>query len=156
MEEIVARYEALIHPIIKRHGAQLYEMEAKYIGRTIHLIVRVDKPGRISLAECAQLSEAISYAIDENQADWFNQPFVLQVTSPGAERELCGEEVERAIDEYVHLDYYGHYEGETYHEGYLVAVEDDHYELKINDFGRIKNLSVPINEVRKARLAVKI
>lgn len=158
MEEIVQRYRNLIEPIIEQYQCELYSFEAKFIGRTIHLIIRVDKRShRISLEECVKLNEAISLAIDEAKANWFGQPFVLEVTSPGAERPIeTLEDYQRAIGEYVRLSYYGHQHGEPFHQGVLVALDDEYYYLMVNMMGRIKRLKIEKDAVRQARYAVKI
>lgn len=158
MEEIVERYRALMEPIIEEHNCEIYNLEAKFIGRTIHLIVRVDKRDhRICLEECADLNEAISQAIDDAKANWFGQPFVLEVTSPGAERPIESEQDwQRAIGEYIRLSYFGHEDGEPYHEGVLVDIDDEYYYIMFNQMGRTKRLKIPKKSVLSARFAVKI
>ncbi|AXY26046.1 ribosome maturation factor [Suicoccus acidiformans] len=157
MDDVLQRYCDIICPIVEAHQAKVYDIATKRLGRTLHLQVRVDKPGRITLDECVAINEAISQRIDELKAGWFGEPFVLDVSSPGAERELTSPEaIQEVIGEYVHLDYFGHQHGETYHEGVLVDVLDEVYILTYNDRGRFRQLRIQKDQVRKIRLAVKL
>lgn len=62
-------------------GFTLKELEVKGKGRVGLLRVFVDKPGGISIADCARISKELSVQLDI--ADPMNIPYRLEVSSPG-------------------------------------------------------------------------
>lgn len=64
----------------------LYDVEVKGKGRGRVLQVTLEKPGGLTIDDCAAASEIISAALDEN--DPLDGPYRLDVASPGLERPL--------------------------------------------------------------------
>lgn len=64
----------------------LYDVETKGKGPARVLQVTLEKPGGLTIDDCAAASEVISAALDEN--DPFDAPYRLDVASPGLERPL--------------------------------------------------------------------
>src|SRR5215211_2734927 len=82
MEEI----RHLLEPTLAHLGYSVYALDRSgNSGRTLR--VTIDKrDGVVSLDDCQRVSEIVSPLLD--QADLVPDSYVLEVSSPGAEREL--------------------------------------------------------------------
>jgi len=74
-----------------RHGAaqaqvEVYHWELHRLGRQARLAVQVDRPGGVTVDDCARASRAIGALLD--QEDLLSCSFLLEVSSPGVERPL--------------------------------------------------------------------
>jgi ribosome maturation factor RimP len=76
-----------IEPLVMALGLDLEEIEVSRAGRRSVVRIIVDKDGGISLDEVASLTREVSKAIDADPA-FGDQPFTLEVTSPGVDRPL--------------------------------------------------------------------
>jgi len=76
------RVRSLIEPIVADQGIDLYDLELN--GGSLR--VAVDRPGGIGMDAIAELTRAISRALDEH--DPISGHFTLEVSSPGLERQL--------------------------------------------------------------------
>ncbi|MGQ9921941.1 MAG: ribosome maturation factor RimP [Desulfobacca sp.] len=85
-EETVARVNALILPVLQSQGVELVETEFVRAGRRAVLRLFVDKPGGITLDDCAALSQVVGEIIDVHEV--IGQSYVLEVSSPGLTRPL--------------------------------------------------------------------
>lgn len=81
------RLRALLEPLVSKKGLDLEEIEVTPAGRRRVLRVVVDSDDGVELDMCAELSRAFSEVLDESDAMGGN-PYVLEVTSPGADRPL--------------------------------------------------------------------
>nr|MCR5231582.1 ribosome maturation factor RimP [Acholeplasmatales bacterium] len=117
-----------------------------------YLILRVllDKKGGIDLETLSLANEYLSERLDAYDMDM--PEYMLEVSSPGAEKELRNqEEIVDSIGQYVHVEV----ENMVY-EGILEDANSDNITLRINVKGRFKKQIIMINEVKLIRLAVKI
>lgn len=156
MSRVLDIVEPFITEIVEANHSELVDLEYVKEGPSWYLRVYADQEGGIDLDQCALLSEKISEALDQIKPDPFPKSYYLEVSSPGAERPLKTEEaIASQVGSYVHFDYYVPQEGEKFHEGTLLAVEDEVYQLEIRDKSRTKQISIDKKSVAKARLAVK-
>lgn len=156
MSSMVDKLQPIIEPIVEKNGCELIEMEYVNEDGQWYLRIFADKPGRIDINDCALISEEVSITLDALDPDPFPQAYFLEVSSPGAERPLKDDEaIEKAVGEYVHFAYHGHVEGETFHEGTLIESQPDAYILEIRDKALVKQITVPKDAIRFARLAVQ-
>lgn len=82
-----ARLRELIEPVVVEAGYDLEDLEVSKAGRRSVVRVIVDSDTGVDLDEVADVSKAVSVVLDE--ADPTNeQPYVLEVTSPGVDRPL--------------------------------------------------------------------
>ncbi len=78
IEEIKSQIEAV--------GAELIDISLRRSsGRSI-LTVLVDKPGGVTLDECAQINKRLSFYLDET--GFSERAYLLEVNSPGLDRPL--------------------------------------------------------------------
>ncbi|EKB57692.1 ribosome maturation factor RimP [Falseniella ignava] len=156
MSSIVDKVKPVVEPIIEAADCYLVDMEYVKEGPNWYLRVYADKAGGIDISDCAEISEQISVALDQIQPDPFPKAYFLEVSSPGAERPLKTEQdIQNAIGEYVHLDYYVPQYGEKFHEGVLLEVTDKLYRIETRIKTRTKELELKRSDVSNIRLAIK-
>ncbi len=156
LDNVVDIVTALAAPIVEGHQFELVDVEFVREGKSWYLRLYIDKPGGITIDECALVSDELSEKLDSIDPDPIPQAYFLEVSSPGAERPLKKEaDYQRALNHYVHVSLYQKVSGEKAFEGFLRAVDTDELALEVNLKGRIKTLTIPRKNVAKARLAIK-
>lgn len=78
-----------VEKIVDESGLLLVDINLFQSGRRKVLRVLADKPGRITLDECASLSRTIANTIDT--LDLLDGAYTLEVSSPGIGRQLSTE-----------------------------------------------------------------
>lgn len=81
------KLRAVLEPVLAETGVDLEQIEVSAAGRRRVLRVVVDKDGGIDLDAVADISRAVSSALDDAGA-MGEMPYVLEVTSPGVDRPL--------------------------------------------------------------------
>ncbi|MER0244462.1 ribosome maturation factor RimP [Streptomyces sp. HSW2009] len=81
------RLRGLLAPLVSARDLDLEEVEVTPAGKRRVLRIVVDSDDGVQLDACAELSRAVSQTLDD--ADVMGgAPYVLEVTSPGADRPL--------------------------------------------------------------------
>jgi len=84
--------ERALAPIVGSFGVDLEGVEFLNAGRRTLVRVVIDRDGGVDLDTVAQVSSAVSQALDDpDLASVAPGPFVLEVTSPGVDRPLVAE-----------------------------------------------------------------
>ena len=86
LEKIEKKIEELLAPLLEERRMVLVDLELKGAGRRYVLRIFIDKEGGISVNDCAELSEELSYILDVE--DPVPGPYILEVSSPGLDRVL--------------------------------------------------------------------
>lgn len=81
------RLRDLLEPLVKERDLDLEEIVLTPAGRRRVLRVVVDADGGVGLDTCAELSRRVAEELDASDA-MGDRPYVLEVTSPGADRPL--------------------------------------------------------------------
>lgn len=89
-QNTVQRVEEIIKPYADELGLSVWDITFKKEGTDWHLRIFIDKEGGVSIDDCVDLTHAVSKPIDE--ADPISQSYMLEVSSPGVERELKKDE----------------------------------------------------------------
>lgn len=113
------------------------------------LQVLLDKKGGINSDELGIANDYISTHLDKYESE-LPQNYMLEVSSPGAEKPLRNEE---EVLENVGKKIFARTEHEAY-EGILLSFEGDELEIKINVKGRIKKIKVKYSSILEIRLSV--
>ena len=87
MGAVSKRVEQVLTPVVNERGLDLELVDVQPAGRRRVVRVLVDRDGGISLDDVAELSHDLSTVLDESDA-MGEQPYVLEVSSPGVERPL--------------------------------------------------------------------
>jgi len=88
-EQIVDTVSRLIEPVFDEMGMQLVDVEYVSQGGRWVLRVYADRPGGITLDDCARISREIGGLMDIK--DVLRHEYVLEVSSPGLNRVLKSE-----------------------------------------------------------------
>lgn len=145
----LARVKALLMPILTELHLKYYDVEwVREYGMKI-LRISIDKQGGIDTESLSMVNNRISELLDNEPG--FDEAFMLEVCSPGAERPLRNlEEIQDHVGYYVLVE-----AKDATYEGTLEALNDGVLTLKINIKGRIKKVDVPYDTIIKARTAIK-
>ncbi|HEV2104917.1 MAG TPA: ribosome maturation factor RimP [Candidatus Eisenbacteria bacterium] len=120
--EVREEVRQLAQPLAEERGYELVDVEQASLGR--HRVIRIylDKPGGVTLGDCAQFSRRLSDAIDMNQM--IPGRYHLEVSSPGLERPLRTlEHVRRFAGQRVSLTTHEATDGRRRWEGTLLGPE---------------------------------
>jgi len=136
----------ILLPYLEEKGLKLYEMKfVTEFGEKILRII-VDKEDGITIDELAEVNEYLSERIDDDISD---TPYMLEVSSRGAEREFEFDELEKMIDKYVMI------KTDKENFGYIRELTDEGIILEMNIKGAIRKRLIKKNEITKMRLSVK-
>lgn len=85
-ENIEAKVEKKLKPIIENLGYSLYDVLYEKEGKDYYLRIIIDKQGTIDIKDCEIVNDAINDVLDEE--DYIKKQYYLEVSSPGLERVL--------------------------------------------------------------------
>ena len=83
---IATKAEALALPFAEELGLNLWDVRFVKEGAEWYLRFFIDKEGGVNINDCENLSRALDGPLDE--ADFIEQGYYLEVSSPGLNREL--------------------------------------------------------------------
>jgi len=90
MASIIERIEALLQPALTDMGLELVDLEYRREGRGWVLRLFIDKPGGVTLDDCADASREVGGLLDVE--DLIPNAYQLEVSSPGINRPLKKEQ----------------------------------------------------------------
>ena len=157
MSKVIDSVRPVVETIIDEHGDMLVDMEyVKEKGQN-YLRIYVDRqPNGIDIDEIAALSELVSEKLDALDPDPLPDPYVLELSSPGAERPIKTQaDWEKALNDYIHVGLYQKIENKKMYEGTLKSYNDDEVVLEIKDKTRRKTLTVPRKLIANIRFAIE-
>ncbi len=135
--------ERLVEGFLEARGVEFVELLLSGNPRRRMLRIYVDRPGRITIDECAVLSRGLEDLLDTH--DPIDGSYTLEVSSPGLNRALKSErDYQRAVGQDVRLVV----EGRGVLTGTLVSCQGAELVLTID--GEVDRISRA--EVRKANL----
>lgn len=82
----VSKVSEIITPFAAELGLDIWDVRFVKEGTDWYLRIFIDKDGGVSIDDCVDLTHAITKPLDE--ADPISQSYLLEVSSPGVEREL--------------------------------------------------------------------
>ena len=85
-EELIARIEKVIQPLLRAHGVELVDVEWRGPGYRGVVRVFIEKPGGVGIADCERVSREAGDVLDAD--DVIAGPYDLEVSSPGLDRPL--------------------------------------------------------------------
>ena len=140
----------ILKPFLEEKNLVLYDVEIVKEDGNLILRILIDNPsGLIDLNTLAEANEYVSARIDKYDGDM--PEYMLEVSSPGAERELrTNEDILKSIEKYIHVE-----TPNMIYEGVLKEVNEEEIVVRINLKGRFKNQIINRKEIKLIRLAVK-
>lgn len=98
----VNKVHKIVFPFAEELGLEIWDIRFVKEGADRYLRIFIDKPGGVTVDDCVDLTHAISKPLDE--ADPIKESYMLEVSSPGVERELVKDEhFEKSIGKKVML-----------------------------------------------------
>ncbi len=82
----VEQVTRLVEPVAQEMGLSIWDVRFLKEGATWYLRIFIDREGGVDINNCADFSRAINQPLDA--ADFIEQSYILEVSSPGIEREL--------------------------------------------------------------------
>ncbi|GAA0332103.1 ribosome maturation factor RimP [Bacillus carboniphilus] len=153
MSKVTETVESLAIPILEQLQLELVDIEYVKEGQNWFLRIYVDKDAGVDIEECGLVSEKLSERLDE--VDPITHPYFLEVSSPGAERPLKKpEHFQKAVGKNVHVKTYEPIDDEKVFEGKLVSFNGEELTVEYKVKTRVKTITIPMDKVAKARLAV--
>ena len=175
-DAIARRLTELLTPVVEGAGAFLEGIRTTRAGKysTVRVLVDLpDGPGELGLDALTEVSRAVSASLDE--ADPVKGRYTLEVSTPGAERELStprhfrravGHDVELTVEDTEGAEdtedtegaeeagntesTEGDEAGLTRLTGTVAAADDDSVTLRIDGHERV----VSLDDIRQARMVV--
>jgi len=149
--------QRMVEPVLAELGFSLLAVSWSPGRRGSVLRLTVDRPGGVSIDDCGRASEAVSVVLDRHE-ELLPGAYSLEVSSPGAERELLSDaDYLAALGRRVRLTL-EQGESQTVLEGRLVAVGDQDLQMEIRRHrgGRLVEVRVLRHDVAAAQVVVDI
>lgn len=155
-DELIEQVEAWAQESAQAHNLQLFDVETQVQGRWIFRIY-VDTPGEIvpgesglNVDDCADVSRYIEAYMDAD--DRVPESYVLEVSSPGVERELKKpRHLEQAVGLKIQLVVREQVAGKNKVIGTLLSFEDGVLRVELED-GADEPVEIDWDVVKKAQL----
>lgn len=143
-------------PLLQEMGCRLYEVEWDTSMKPPVLRISIEKnDGTIDLDTCSAVSDRISTHLDET--DEIPGEYMLEVCSPGAERELRNdEEIAAALGKYVYVKLKKPEKGRADYIGDLSRVDNDSVVISYFDKGSPKKAEISKDNIALIMTAVKM
>lgn len=144
---IAETVRTLISPVADQLGYLLWNVEYVKEGADMILRITIDKPEGIGIDDCERMTRAIDPLLDE--ADPIEESYLLEVSSPGIERELSRpEHFEACKGEEVELRLFAPVEGSKVWRGTLAGLDSEQNILIDTPAGQ---MSFPPSAVSRVR-----
>ena len=148
-DETVARINELILPVLQAREVELVDTEFIKTGKRYTLRLFLDKPGGITLDDCAELSRLLGEIIDVHEV--IDHAYTLEVSSPGLTRRLKKvEDYQRCTGRLVRITVRGGAGKVSSFRGELKGLEGESVILQADS--QIHH--IPLADIVKARLDI--
>ena len=142
----------LIAPVLEENGLELWDVRFEKEGGQWYLRYFIERAdGSLTIQDCEKVSRAVDKLLDE--ADPIDQSYVLEVGSPGIERELVTDaHFARYIGDMITLRTIRPIDGQRDFTGILVSCDSKEITIKPEESGQI---TMERRAVAKCRLYVQ-
>ena len=131
-EEIEARTEELVMPLITKHQFELVDVEFVKEGSNRYLRLYIDKEGGITVNDCEAISRPLSDMLDVE--DYIEESYILEVSSPGLGRPLKKDkDFKRHLGDEVEIRLFRPVDRKKEWEGILTAYDDHTVTIETED-----------------------
>ncbi len=122
----------LAEPLAKDLGLSIWDVRFLKEGTQWYLRIFIDKEGGVSIDDCVNLHHAINNPLDE--LDPIEQAYILEVSSPGVERDLVRDEhFEANIGEKIKVKMIRPVEGKREFSGLLESYDGKNITIRLED-----------------------
>lgn len=150
-DELLRRAWSELEPEAIAQGLELIEVELARRGGTPVLRLYIDRPGGVTLDDCADFSRYISRYLDV--IDFLDERYSLEVSSPGIDRPVRKpSDFERYTGERLKLKTVTPLEGRRQFRGTLRGVHDGMIELELGADNGDRHVAIHLENIQKAQL----
>lgn len=155
-EDIEKRTEELLLPILDKYGCELWDISYVRERDEYFLRIYIDKEGGIMIDDCADVSRALSDALDAE--DIIDDAYTLEVSSPGLGRKLVKDrEFDRSIGRDVDIKFYKNTGGAKEITGKLVSYDAGSITIETGpEGGPPETVTFERDEIATVRLSVDL
>lgn len=122
-KNIASTVRELITPIADEMGYYIWDVEFVKEGADKYLRITIDNEEGINIQDCESFHRAIDKPLDD--ADPIAEAYILEVSSPGIERELkCDEHIFACVDWDVEVKLYAPKDGVKQVRGVLLGLDE--------------------------------
>jgi ribosome maturation factor RimP len=151
MKEI-ERIRKDINELLSREGFKVYHVE--YLKEDGEYFLRVELDD-VDTDGCEKASGLLSEMLDEK--DYLDDAYILDVCSSGAEKVLYDkQQIEQALNEYVHIDFKKKINNLKFVEGYLESIDEGSLTIAYMDKNIKRKMTIAEEDIKLIRLAVKL
>ena len=142
--------QRIVTPILDQLGLQLWDIRFEKEGSSWFLRFFIDRENGVSIGDCEAVSRRVEAILDAE--DPIQVSYVLEVSSPGIERELAKDHhFQRYIGEMVAVKLMRPVEGQRDFIGKLISKEADNVTILLDDD---ISMTYSLNEAAYTRLHV--
>ena len=128
----VERVREIAAPLAEQLGLTIWDVRYLKEGSDWYLRVFIDKEGGVGIDDCVAMSHALDKPLDEG--DFIPNAYILEVSSPGVERELVRpEHFEKMAGQPVNVKLIRPLEGKREFAGTLKAYENGEITITLAD-----------------------
>ena len=138
---------------VKELGYDLVSFSTRKEKGDLILSIVIDKVEPIDMNEIVSISEKLSKYLDE--IDTSETPYLLDISSLGAEKPLKIEVLKNYVGRYVNVHVHNAINGENIFEGDLIEVNDDSITVSYKIKTRVLKVVILLSNIYKIRLAIK-
>lgn len=152
MEALRERLTAIAAEAARIEGFEFVHLEIAGSKRNSTIRIFIDKPEGVTLDDCVRVSNRIEAVLDTE--DFIPGRFVLEVSSPGIERELYRlDDFERFSGRSARIKTDGPINGKKAFRGTIAGVEDGMVVFEDSEAGLIR---IPYPTIQKANLKIDL
>ncbi len=130
-ETVEKKTEELLIPILEKNELKLWDVEYVKEAGEWYLRAFIDKDQGVTINECVKVSRELSDLLDRD--DFINDPYILEVSSPGLTRTLKRErDFENSIGRLVTIRLYKAEDGRKEMDGILKAFDKENMVFEID------------------------
>jgi ribosome maturation factor RimP len=144
----IGQIEGLVESLLKAEGLELVDLEFRKEGRGWVLRIFMDKPGGVTLDDCAEISRQLGDQLEVEAL--IPHAYTLEVSSPGLDRPLKKEkDFFHSIGKMVQFSTNVPFEKQTFFKGILLDYQASGC-LRLAETR--KTWEIPVGTITKARL----
>lgn len=149
---LIEQIEQLVAPVLLEHGEE--QVDVQFVHEHGQWVLRffLDKPGGITLDDCATISDHIGRILDATEI--IKQNYSLEVSSPGINRPLKKEaDYQRFVGERVDVTLYAPLNGRRHFRGTLQSFNAG---VVVVEEAPQQTFALPLVDIAKAKLDPEI
>src|SRR5215213_5662594 len=149
---VTERIESIASEIAKKMSVEFVHAEVVGSKRNPTVRLFIDKPEGVTIEDCAAFSREMDEVLDAD--DFIPSAFVLEVSSPGIERQLYKiEDFVRFSGQLARLKTLEEFNGQKNFTGTITAVDDDTIVFEDTTKGTVR---IPYSSIAKANLKIDL